>query len=781
MNQTKRLLATAASAAALCAGQAIAQDRTVLPMPPAPFAGTIGETVAQSSPGGPGAMLPVRAPQGAPNVFLFLSDDVGFAMTSAFGGPVPTPNFEQMAQAGQRYNRFHTTGICSPTRAALLTGRNHHNTGTGMLSDLPTPWPGYTGRIGADTATIAQVLRLNGYSTAMFGKHHNSPGPDRSLGGSKDSWPTGLGFEYFYGFNGGDNDQYAPTLYRGVQLAHEDENDKAGKLMDQRFAEDIISYVHNQKAGNPNKPFLVYFAPGSTHAPHQAPKEYIARFKGKFDHGWDAQRVLTWRKQLAMGIIPPGTKLTPRPAGLPAWDSLTPQQKAFHARQMEVAAAQLVFQDEQFGRIVDELKRMGQYDNTLFAVVLGDNGGSGEAGPRGTLNELRTIAVQDEREEWLNSSLDIQGGPNTYQNYSVAWAWAMNTPYPMVKQYASQLGGIRNGAILSWTGRVAKPGAICAQFGHVNDVVPTVLEATGIPAPRRVLGTDQKPMDGTSMLSSLQSCDAKKPRTQYFEMAGKVGLYKDGWFLSGEDGRDSWKEHSPRGIQPTNTYSLYNLDKDFSQSTDLAAKMPEKTAEMLTEFDRQAKANHVYPLDHRFGGARIDGAAMLAMMPKRYDFWGKDVSIPAAGGAPMLALRPFTVEADLVLDSASASGVVVALASRFGGWSLYLDKGRPALFWSRSTDPAEQFSVISDKTLPAGKSTLKMRHETTRPGAPATIVLSSGEVELARLALPTNLLFPAGNGEMLDVGRDRGSTVTDYNTPGGKIEGDIPHVRVMFD
>ena len=780
MKTRSRLLAAVAGAGVLWAGQASAQDRTVLPVPTPPFTGEIGRTVEESRPGsGAGAMMGVRAPQGAPNVFMFLSDDVGFAMTSAFGGPVPTPNFERMAQAGQRYNRFHTTGICSPTRASMLTGRNHHQTGTGMLSDLPTPYPGYTGRIIPETATIAQVLRLNGYSTAMFGKHHNSPGPDRALGGSKDSWPTGLGFEYFYGFNGGDNDQFAPTLYRGIQLADEDAT--SGKLLDQRFADDIISYVHNQKAGNPNKPFLVYFAPGSTHAPHQAPKEYIARFKGKFDHGWDVQRVLTWRNQLAKGIIPAGTKLTPRPPELPAWDSLNAKQKAFHARQMEVAAAQLVFQDEQFGRIIGELKRMGQYDNTLFAIVLGDNGGSGEAGPRGTLNELRTIAVQDEREDWLTGSLDIQGGPNTYQNYSVAWAWAMNAPYRWVKQNAAMLGGIRNGAILSWTGHVARPGSICSQFGHVNDVVPTVLDAAGIPAPKRVLGADQKPMDGSSLLSSMTKCEPKKPRTQYFEMVGKIGLYKDGWFLSGDDDRMSWKEHSPHGEQPENTISLYNLDKDFSQNTDLSAKMPEKTAEMLAEFDRQAKANNVYPLEHRFGSARIDQRAMMAMMPKRYDFWGKDVSIPAAGGAPMMVMRPFTVEADLVLDSASSSGVVLALASRFGGWSLYLDNGRPALFWSRSTDPAEQFSVVSDKALPAGKTSLKMRHETGRPGGPAEIVLSSGEVEFARLKLPTNLLFPAGNGEMMDVGRDRGSTVTDYKTPHGEIEGDIPHVRVEFD
>jgi arylsulfatase A-like enzyme len=769
------LLATVAGAGLLWVGQASAQDRTVLPIPPAPFDGRIGTTVADSQ---PGTVRDVRAPQGAPNVFMFMSDDVGFAMTSAFGGPVPTPNFERMASAGQRYNRFHTTGICSPTRAALLTGRNHHETGSGYLSDLPSAYPGYNGRIGAETATIAQVLRLNGYSTAMFGKHHNLPAGDRTLGSNLDSWPTSLGFEYYYGFNSGDIDQYSPVMYRGVQRAHEGEY--PGKLVDERLADDVISYVHNQKAGAPNKPFLVYLAPGSAHAPHQAPKDYIARFKGKFDHGWDVQRVQTWRRQLALGIIPQGTKLTPRPAELPAWDTLTAQQKAFHARQMEVAAAALTYQDEQFGRIVSELERMGQADNTLFAIVLGDNGSSGEAGPRGTLNELRTIAVQDEREEWLNGSLDIQGGPNTYQNYSVAWAWAMNAPLPWVKQYASMLGGIRNGAILNWKGHVAKPGAVCAQFGHVVDIAPTVLEATQIPAPMRVLGADQKAMDGTSLLSSLTSCEPQKPRTQYFEMVGKVGLYKDGWFLSGDDERLSWKEMSAQGPNPKVTYRLYDLSKDFSQSNDLAVRLPEKTAEMIAEFDRQARANQVYPLDHRFGSGRIDQAAVAKMMPKRYEYWGKDVSLAAAAG-PFLALRPYTVEADVVLDTATSSGVAMAVGSRFGGWSLYLDEGRPAFFWSRSTDPAEQFSVRSDKALPQGASTLKMRFATTRPGAPAEVILSAGEIEYARLALPNNIMFPAGNGELLDVGRDLGVTVTDYKTPHGAIEGDVRHVRIDFD
>lgn len=769
-----RLLATVASLGLIAGGQAIAQDRSVLPVPRAPFDGTIAPNVLDAKPGTP---RDVRAPAGAPNVLMFLSDDVGFAMTSAFGGPVPTPNFERLAQAGQRYNRFHTTGICSPTRAALLTGRNHHNAGVGWLSDMPSPYPGYDGRIQRDTATVAQILRLNGYNTAMFGKHHNTPSGERSEAGPFDSWPTGLGFEYFYGFPYGDTDQYSPSLYRGIQRVPPDE--APDKLLDERLADDIIRYVHNQKAGAPDKPFLIYLAPGSAHAPHQAPREYIDRFKGKFDQGWDQLRVETWRRQIAMGIIPADTKLTPRPDNLPAWDSLSDREKAFHARTMEVAAAQMVFQDEQFGRVLDELERMGELDNTLVAVVLGDNGASGEAGPPGTLNELRGMRQPPERADWLHANLDAQGGPMTYQNYSVAWAWAMNAPLPWVKQYASMLGGIRNGAIISWAGHMKNTGTICAQFGHVNDIVPTVLEAAQLPAPAMVLGTKQKPMDGRSLLTSLSQCEPDKPRTQYFEITGKMGLYHDGWFLSGEDQRPSWENIGPGGDRPEVTWSLYDLRKDFSQSTDLSASNPGKLAELKALFEREARANDVYPIDHRFGAARADLDGMAAGR-KQFDLWGKDVSLPAMGQLLPLG-RSFTLDAQLDLASGKASGAVVALGSRFGGWSLYLDEGRPAFVWAISTDPQEITSGRSQNALPAGQSKLTLRFETVQPGGPAQVTVSAAGKEYLRLDLPVNFLMPAGNGETLDVGRDLGVPVAEYRTPYGAIEGDIPHVRITFD
>jgi arylsulfatase len=750
-------------------------DRTVLPVPSAPFDGQIGENVVDSR---PDSHAPVRAPVGAPNVLLFMADDVGFAMSSTFGGPVPTPNMNRLAATGQIYNRFNTTAICSPSRAALLTGRNHHNAGVGYLSDMSVNFPGYGGRILPETATIARILRGNGYSTAMFGKHHNVPAEERSEAGPFDAWPTGLGFEYFMGFPAGDSDQFSPILYRGTSRI--DSDDAHGAMLDKRLADDMIRWVHNQKAAAPEKPFMIYWAPGSTHSPHQAPAEVIARFHGKFDQGWDKLREETFRRQLATGIIPKGTQLTPRPAEIPAWDTLTPGQKAFASRTMEVAAAQLAYQDEQLGRVLDELQRMGQFDNTLVAVVQGDNGASGEGGPQGTVNELRSMARNDEDPAWLESNTDRLGGPLTYENYPVGFAWAMNTPFRWTKQFASMLGGIRNGMIMAWKGHVAHPGSVCGEFSHLIDITPTALEAAHVPAPTMVDGARQKPMDGHSLLPSLQNCDANKPRTQYFEMGGKIGLYHDGWFLSGDDGRPAWKAVPPTGARPKMEWTLYDLSKDFSQSTDLSAKEPARFQEMMALWEAEAKRNNVYPLDHRFGPGRANPAMLFASATKHYDFWGKDISMPAMS-RPILMGRSFTLDADLVLDKPDASGVVMALGSRFGGWSLYLDHGRPAFVWAQSMDPKEMASARAERTLPAGRVKLRMRFASQGFAKGAEVILSANGEEFARAQLPSAILLPAGNGETLDVGRDLGVPVTDYATPNGVIEGDVPHIAVDFD
>lgn len=488
----------------------------------------------------------------------------------------------------------------------------------------------------------------------------------------------------------------------------------------------------------------------------------------------------SFRRQLKAGVIPKGTKLTPRPDAIVAWETLSPAQKAFAARSMEVAAAQLAYQDAQFGRVLNELERMGQMQNTLVSVIQGDNGASGEAGNQGTINELRSIQTHDESDKWLQANIERLGSPATYGNYPVGWAWAMNTPLRWTKQFGSMLDGIRNGMILSYPGRVAKPGATCATFSHLNDIVPTVLEAAKLPAPTSVLGVVQKPMDGQSLLSSLNSCDAAKPRTQYFEIGGKMGLYHNGWFLSGDDGRPAWMMASNPSEAPKISWTLYDLSKDFSQSTDVAGKYPEQLKMMRDLWQSEATRNNVFPLDSRRPTDRVDRST-LGKPRKHYDYWGKDVSIPASATAPFLAARNYTLEADLILEKAGASGAVVAWGSRFGGWSLYLDEGRPAFTWAKSTDPNEMAIVRSNTVLPVGPSKLRLRFTTAGPGKGAEVVLSADGKELARGTLPSNYLSPAGGGETLDIGRDIGVTVTDYKTPHGKIEGDISHVMIDFD
>lgn len=760
------------AAAVLLGTAGVAQDRSALPVPTGPSGGTVAEHILDSR---PGTFQPVRAPQGAPNVLLFMSDDVGFAMTSGFGGPVPTPNFDRLAARGQRYNRFHTTGICSPSRAALLTGRNHHNTGVGHLSDTPMGFPGYTGAISRETATVAEVLRLNGYNTAMFGKHHNVPGGQDSAAGPFDNWPTGLGFEYFFGILAGDSDQYNPNLFRGTSRVDPDQG--AGRMLERRLADDIIGWVHNQKAAAPEKPFFIYYAPGSTHAPHQAPPEYIARFRGKFDQGWDKLREETYRRQLASGVIPRGTKLTPRPAEIPAWESLNADEKTFAIRAMEVAAAQLAYQDEQVGRVLAELERMRQLDNTLIMVVHGDNGASGEAGPPGTINELQHINGLKENPSWLAANADRLGGPTTYGNYPVGWAWAMNTPLRWVKQNPSMLGAIRNGMFVSWPGKVARPGTICSEFGHVVDAAPTILQAVGVPAPTVVNGVTQKPMDGRSLLPSLSKCEAQRPRTQYFELTGMRGLYHNGWFASRNTGRVPWEKVPPGGPRAMGEWELYDLTRDFSQGTNVAAAQPAKTQELASLWQSEAERNQVFPLEPRFASAR---QMMQSALPTRHVYWGKEVSLPAIRN-PIWAGRSYTLDAELVLDKPAASGVVMAVGSHFAGFSLFLDEGRPTLVYARSTKPHHIYRIAAQQPVAAGALQLRLRFEAEGPGRGGLVKLYVDQAEVAQGRVGETFLTPAGLTETLDIGRDLGVTVTDYRTHRGALEGDVRRVTIAFD
>ena len=749
------------------------QTRNVLPVPSAPYNGVIGETIAQSRAGL--SPTPVSAPANAPNILLFMGDDVGYSMSSTFGGPVPTPNFDRLAALGERYNRFHTTALCSPSRATLLTGRNHHKVGVGMLTDLPTDFPGYNTHIPASASTIAQTLKLNGYNTAMFGKHHNVPPGENTAAGPFDMWPTGLGFEYFFGFVAGDSDQWQPHLYRGTNPLPDP--DGRAELLDHRLASDAITWIHNQKAAAPNKPFFIYYDPGSTHAPHQAPPEFIARFKGKFDQGWDKVREQTFERQLQIGVIPPGTKLTPRPAEIPAWESLTLDQKRFSAGTMEVAAAMLAYQDDQFGRVLSELDRMGVLDNTLVVAIQGDNGASAEVGPRGSVNELGMITNHiQEPDSWLIANIPKLGNPYTYESYPAGWAWAMDTPYPWTKEYASMLGGIRNGLIISWKGKLQHPGSICAEFGHLVDIAPTLLDAAHVPAPDTVYGVKQMPYDGQSLLPSLTSCQPEKPRTQYFEIMGKVGLYQNGWFLSSDDGRKPWEQLPPAGFDPKSPpWSLYDLRADFSQSDDVAATHPDRVKDMINTWRKVAQENNVFPLDHRFAPRGTNHQDLA----KQFDYWGGDISIPANAGPSFLG-RSFTLKADLNIDSSQASGVIFAIGSHFGGWSLYLEDGRPTFTYALSTRPEDTTRISANNPLSAGANSITMTFKSNGVGNGADVQLMKGDAILAIGHVPRTFVSAAGGGETLDIGRDTGVTVTDYRTPHGQLQGDIDRVSLTF-
>lgn len=764
------------SAALALSPNAYAQtiDRTVLPVPPAPFDGMIAEEVSNSV---PGTIHTVEAPDNAPNVLVIMTDDVGFGTSAAFGGPVPTPALEALSEQGVRYNRFHTTGICSPSRAALLTGRNSHNAGNGYLSIAPNGFPGYEGQISRSTATIAEILKYNNYNTAMFGKHHNVPYAQDSAVGPFDAWPIGMGFEYFYGWIGGDVDQYSPNLFRGIDRVPESANEK--EMLDKRLADDAIRWIHNQKAAAPDKPFFIYYAPGTMHAPHQAPQDWIARFKGQFDQGWDTLREQIHRRQLAAGIIPKGTKLTPRPKDIPAWDSLSEKEKKYSSRMMEVAAATLSYQDHQIGRIINELDRMGLRDDTLIIFIEGDNGASAEAGPEGSLNEIGDLANQiEENADWFIDNMEEMGGPRTYQNYPAGWSWALVSPLVWTKQYASYLGGIRNGMVVSWPEKLKPEGSVCNRFSHLVDIAPTILDVAGLPAPREMLGVKQKPMDGFSIAPTFTSCAGTVERTQYFEIGGKIGLYHNGWFANRDDGRVPWKNHPPEGGE--SKWELYNLDKDFSQSTDLAAKHPQKLEELKQVWQAEAKRNNVYPIDHTFGAGRKSSTA-TGQSRKRFDYWGADTSV-SFGAAPRLGGKSFIIEADVTLDSDSSAGAILATGSWFGGWSFFLDYGIPTVVHALSTKPSDVTRISGNAAIPAGKA--KITYAFASDGGPrsgGTITIRVNGHVMGQGHIPKTIVRVAGLGEHLDIGRDTGVPVVDYGENKGRFSGTIEHVVLSYE
>jgi arylsulfatase A-like enzyme len=757
-------------------------DGSVLPRPQAPFTGKLEPTEAASTAVFPS---PLKAPAGAPNILLVMTDDVGFASASTFGGPAPTPNLDRLAARGLRYNRFHTTGICSPTRAALLTGRNHHAVGTGMVVELESPYPGYTSRIPPSAATVARILRDNGYNTSMFGKDHNVPAQHRSPSGPFDQWPTGRGFEYFYGFVAGDVDQWQPALYQGISPV-DGSNRPPDYILDKDLADQAIKWIHNQQAVAPDKPFFIYYAPGSAHAPHQAPADWIARFRGKFDHGWDREREIILARQKQLGVVPQDTVLSPRPGIIPAWDSLSGDEQKVYSRYMEVYAAMLAYQDAQFGRLLDEIERMGIADNTLVVFIEGDNGSSGEGGVGGTMNELAHLSSPDGGHpvdvQWLARNLDIMGGPDTYQGYPIGWTFATSTPFPWFKQHASHLGGVRNGLVVSWPARIGQAGGLRSQYHHVIDIMPTLLEAAQVAAPTTVDGVEQQRIDGKSMLYSFDSPDKPSTRsTQYYEIGGNRGIYQDGWLASTTPRNMPWNIAKVRGSSDITTYpwELYDLRSDFSQSRNLAAQEPGKLQEMQAIFDTEARRNNVYPIQDSGGQARVIKMMMAAgAFRTEYVYWGPDIQLPMTVAPPIYSL-PFTIEAQIEVPLQGGSGVIVAAGSYFSGWSFYLQEGKPVAYAAVSPLPLPgmQSRIEAPAPLSVGAHTLRYDFDIAGEGGTLTISVDGAEVASGQVAKRPHIL--AGNGEFFDTGRDSNDPVSrDYQRE-GVFNGEIRKIQVQ--
>ena len=725
----------------------------------------------------------VKAPAGAPHILLVMTDDVGFSAASTFGGPIPTPNLDRLASQGLKYNQFHTTGICSPTRAALLTGRNHHAVGMATVVELGTPYPGYNGIIPKSAATVARVLRENGYSTAMFGKHHNVPNEENSPAGPFDHWPTGLGFEYFYGFVAGDTHQWQPALVEGITPL-DSARRNPGELLDKELADRAIHWIHNQQAAAPDKPFFIYYAPGTAHAPHQAPKDWIAKFRGKFDQGWDELRVQILARQKVLGIVPRNTQLSARPSQIPAWNSLSSETRRVYARYMEVYAAMLAYQDAQFGRLLDELQRMGIADNTLILFVEGDNGGSGESGGlHGTTNELNRVTMvsnDDSETKWLASNLDVLGSADTYEGYPVGWSFATGTPFPWVKQVASHLGGVRNGLVISWPSRIRMQGELRTQYHHVIDVVPTLLEAAHVKAPASVDGVTQLRMDGTSMIYSFDTPDAPSTRrTQYYEIHGNRGIYHDGWLASTTPRNMPWDFYENRPTSDVTTYNweLYDLRNDFGQAHDVAAKHPQRLQQMQALFDTEARRNHVYPIQDSGAPPRhMQSIRAAGQLPRtRYIYWGSGIRMTYATMPPIFNL-PFTIDADLEIPAAGANGVIVAAGSQFGGLSFYLQEGRPVAYLAATQLPGDQSRIAAETAIPAGPAHVRFEYVPATSGD--VMVISVNGKEVARGNIARRARSMAGLGETFDTGRDTNVPVTKDYVDGGEFTGTINKVEV---
>ena len=762
------------------AGQAPAgPDRTVLPMAE-PKRQVYTEIDARNVK--PPARFEVKAPAKAPNVVIVLIDDLGFGVPSAFGGPVAMPTLDKLAAGGLRYNNFHTTALCSPTRAALKSGRNHHTVNMGFITEMATGFPGATGQIPTATAPLAETLRQNGYATAAFGKWHETAAWEASMAGPFDRWPTRQGFDKFYGFLGGETNQWAPYLYDGTAVV-ELPNDPNYHFMTD-MTEKARAWIKYQKALTPDRPSFVYFAPGATHAPHHVPQEWIDKWKGKFDQGWDKIREQSLARQIAMGVVPAGTRLAPKPAEIKDWDQLSADQQRLFARQAEVFAAFCEYTDHEIGRMLKAFEEVGEADNTLVFYIAGDNGTSGEGGENGMFNEYTYFNGVQEKVEDMLKKMDQWGGPETYPHMAAGWAVTFDSPFAWMKQVPSDFGGTRNGMVVSWPKGIKAKNEIRPQFSHVIDVAPTVLQAIGLPEPKSVNGVKQIPMAGTSLVYSFEDGKAKERHTtQYFEVAGNRAIYHEGWFAR-TIYRAPWEAKPRRTLQDNSAWELYDVRSDFSLANDLAKKNPKKLAEMQKLFLAEAAKYGVLPMDDRIF-ERLD-----AELVGRPDLMGKRTSLTLAEGMTGMLEGVFinvknrskTITAEIEVPANGGNGTVIAQGGRFGGWSLYVKDGVPA--YDYNFLGLQRTSIVSSKKLGAGKAELRFQFDYDYDGGgkgkggKGTLYVNGEKVGEGRIERTEAGIFSAD--ETADVGIDLGTPVVEAigSEAKSRFTGRIPKLTV---
>ena len=684
-----------------------------IPAPPLPFGGVIKETLKGSKTWWPPRIVP---PKGAPNVLLIMTDDQGYGVSGTFGGVVPTPALDRVAKTGLRYTQFHSTSLCSPTRAALITGRNHHSGGFGVITELSTGFPGYNSIIGEDNATVGRILKDNGYATSWFGKNHNTPDFQYSVAGPFEQWPSGMGFDYFYGFMGGETDQWTPYLFENNRQIFPWVGKKDYNLITD-MADKAIDYMKGVKAAAPESPWFVYYVPGGTHSPHNPKAEWVEKFKGKFDKGWNALREEIFANQKRLGVIPATAKLTEWPDSLPKWETLSPDEKKLFARQAEVFAGYAAYTDNEIGRVIQQVEDMGQLDNTLIIYICGDNGTSPEGTLVGTPNQWTSYnGILDFPIAEQLKFYDAWGSAATYPHMAVAWSWAFDTPFKWTKQIGSHFGGTRQGMAISWPARIKDAGGVRSQFHHVIDIVSTILEATGIKAPEMVNGIKQKPVEGVSMVYTFDKASTSAPstrKTQYFEMISNRGIYHDGWYACTTPPHGPWILNAPLPAPTDYKWELYNLAEDYSQANDLAAKMPGKLKELQAVWQREAAKYQVLPLDNRTFARAVEPRPSTTAGRSEFTYTGVNPGITTAN-APNTIGRSYTITAEVDVPQGGGNGMLATLGGRWGGWGLYLLNGKPVFNYNMLI--LAQYQWVGTDALTPGKHTIVFDYTYDGPG-----------------------------------------------------------------